>query len=166
MAGELAAVGALGFELGFGSLGAGSLGVSEGVLCFELGGVALAEGVAFAGGVVADALCFLAGVGFGLAGAGGLGVRGGAGVAGCGERVVALTLEAGGVVAGCGGLPAGVLLGCGDLRRGVAAELVQFACESAGGFPACRAVLPVTEDADVGGVAGADVGARERPRGR
>ena len=134
VAGELSAVGALGFELGFGALGAGALGVGEGALCLELGGVAVAEGVAFAGGVVADALCFLAGVGFGLAGAGGLGVRGGAGVAGCGERVVALALEAGGVVAGGGDLLARCFLACRDLRGGVAAELVHFGGEPAGGF--------------------------------
>jgi hypothetical protein len=43
VAGELAPVGALGFELGFGSFGAGSFGVGEGALGFELGGVAFAE---------------------------------------------------------------------------------------------------------------------------
>jgi len=47
--GELTAVGALGFELGFGSFGSCSFGVGEGVLRFELGVVAFAEGFAFAG---------------------------------------------------------------------------------------------------------------------
>jgi hypothetical protein len=75
--GELAAVGALGFELCFGALGAVTLGFGAGVGCFELGVVAVAEGVALAGCVGADVLGFGAGVGLGLAGAGGLGVGGG-----------------------------------------------------------------------------------------
>ena len=134
MAGELAAVGAFGFELGFGSLGAGSFGVGEGALGFELGVVAFAEGVAFAGGVLAGALGLGAGVGFGLAGAAGLGAGCGAGVACGGERVVALALEPGGVAECGGGLLAGAVLGGGDFLRGAAAELVQFGGEGAGCF--------------------------------
>ena len=49
--GEDAAVGALGLELFFGSLGAGSFGLGERVCCGELGLVVLAEGVTFAGSV-------------------------------------------------------------------------------------------------------------------
>jgi hypothetical protein len=55
-------------------------GVGEGALCFDLGVAAVAEGFAFAGGVVPGSLGFCAGVGFGLACAAGLGV-------GCGVRV-------------------------------------------------------------------------------
>ena len=140
VAGELPAVVAFGFELGFGSFSAGSFGAGEGALGFELGGVAFAEGVAFAGGVLAGALGLGAGVGFGLAGAADLGAGGGAGVACGGECVVALALEPGGVAAGGGGLLAGAVLGGGDFLRGVAAELVQFGGEGAGGFRglACR----------------------------
>ena len=139
--GELAAFGAFGFELGFGSFGSGAFGVGEGSLCFELGVVAFAEGFALAGGVVADAPGFLAGVGLGLAGAGGLGVSGGAGVAGCGERAVALALEAGGVVAGGGGLPACFLFGGGDLGGGIAAELGELCGEAVGGLGCLAGVV-------------------------
>ena len=124
MAGELSAVGAFGFEQGFGSLGAGSLGVGKCALCLELGGVALAECVALAGGIVADAACLVAGVGFGLAGAGGFRVGCRAGVPGGGDRVVALALEARGIGLRGLGLLAGAVLRGGDLLCGVAAELV------------------------------------------
>jgi hypothetical protein len=131
--GELAAFGAFGFELGFSSFGSGAFGVGEGSLCFELCVVAFAEGFALAGGVVADSPGFLAGVGLGLAGAGGLGVSGGAGVTGCCERVVALALEAGGVAAG-GGLPAGFLFGGRDLGGGIAVEPGELCGEAVGGL--------------------------------
>src|SRR6266496_2572019 len=72
VAGELAAVGALGFELGFGAFGAAAFGVGEGLLGLDLGGVAGGQGVALAGGVVAQTAGLGAGVGFGLPGAGGL----------------------------------------------------------------------------------------------
>ena len=51
MAGEGAAVGALGLELGFGPLGAGPFGLGERVCRGELGLAALGEGVTFAGSV-------------------------------------------------------------------------------------------------------------------
>ncbi len=73
MAGEGAAVGALGLELGFGTLGAGPFGLGERVCRGELGLVVLAEGVTFAGSVGAELGCLVAGVGLGLAGAAGLG---------------------------------------------------------------------------------------------
>jgi hypothetical protein len=134
VAGELAAVGALGFELGFGSFGSCSFGAGEGALCLELGVVAVAEGFALAGGVVAGAAGLVAGVGLGLAGAGGFRFSGGAGVAGGGECVVAVALEARRVVAGGGDLLACCFRGCADLLGGVAAELVQPGGQSAGGF--------------------------------
>ena len=51
MAGEGAAVGALGLELGFGPFGAGPFGLGERVCRGELGLAALGEGITFAGGV-------------------------------------------------------------------------------------------------------------------
>ena len=69
MAGEGAAVGSLGLELGFGTLGAGPFGLSERVCRGELSLAALAEGVTFAGGVGAELGCLVTGVGRGLAGA-------------------------------------------------------------------------------------------------
>jgi hypothetical protein len=152
--GELAAVGALGFELGFGSFGSCSFGTGEGVLCFELGVVAFAEGFALAGGVVADSPGFLAGVGLGLAGAGGFRFGGGAGVAGGGERVVALALEACRVVAGGGDLLACCFRACRDLLGGVAAELVPLGGESAGGFLLALGVIAGRGGIVAGGLEG------------
>ncbi len=88
MAGEGAAVGTLGFELGFGALGAFAFGLGEGVCRGELCLVMLAEGVAFTGGVGAGLGCLVAGVCFGLAGAADLGIGGVPGLGGGGERVV------------------------------------------------------------------------------
>ncbi len=90
MAGEGAAVGALGLELGFGTLGAGPFGLGERVCRGELGLAALGEGVTFAGGVGAELGCLVAGVGLGLAGAAGLGAGGVPGLGSGGDRVVAL----------------------------------------------------------------------------
>ena len=132
--GELAAVGAFGFELGFGAFGAGAFGVGEGALCFDLGVAAVTEGFAFAGGVVPGSLGFRAGVGFGLACVAGLGVGCGARVAGSGEGLVAFALEAGCVVAVRLYLLACAVLGVGDLPGGVAAELAELGGQGAGGF--------------------------------
>ena len=104
VAGELSVVGSFGLELGFGAFSAGAFGAGECALGVELGGVAVAEGVAFAGGVVAGALGFVAGVGLGLAGPADLGVGGGAGVAGGGGCFVAFTLAACGFGSGGGDL--------------------------------------------------------------
>ena len=103
VAGEGAPVGAFGFELGFGAFGAGAFGTGERLGCGELGCVMFAEGVAFAGGVIADVPGFGAGVGFGLAGAADLGVGGVPGLACGGERVVAFACVTVGVRAGRGG---------------------------------------------------------------
>ena len=105
MAGELSAVGALGFELGFGSLGSCSFGVGEGALRFALGGVAFAERVAFAGGVVAGRGGLPASV---LLGCGDLG-RGVAAelVQLAGQRPACGFLRVPGGVAGGGGVVAG-----------------------------------------------------------
>jgi len=104
VAGEGATVGAFGFELGFGAFGAGAFGVGERLGRGELGLVVLVEGVAFAGGVGADPVCFGAGVGFGLAGAADLGVSGVPGVASGGEGVAAFACVPAGVGAGPGDL--------------------------------------------------------------
>jgi hypothetical protein len=69
VAGEGAAVGALGLELCFGALGAGPFGLGERACRGELGLVVLAEGVTFAGGVSPGLDCLVAGVCLGLAGA-------------------------------------------------------------------------------------------------
>jgi hypothetical protein len=73
-AGEVAPVGPFGFQRLFGPLGAGALGGGQRGDGLQLCLVLLAEGAAFAGGVGADPVCFGAGVGFGLPGAGDLGV--------------------------------------------------------------------------------------------
>ena len=133
MAGEGAAVGAFGLELGFGALGAGSFGLGERVCRGELGLVVLAEGVAFAGGVGAELGCLVAGVGLGLAGAADLGAGSVPGLRGGGERVVALAGAAAGVGAGGGCFLVSAGLDGGDLRGGVAAQLGE-----PGGCGACR----------------------------
>ena len=135
VAGEGAAVGALGLELGFGTLGAGPFGLGERVCRGELGLVVLAEGVAFAGSVGAELGCLVAGVGLGLAGAADLGVGGVPGLRSGGDRVVALA----GAVAGgnaCGGcFLVGAGLDGGDLRAGVAAQLGELGGCGARGRP-------------------------------
>jgi hypothetical protein len=133
VAGEGAAVGALGLELGFGALGAVPFGLGERVCRGELGLVVLAEGVTFAGGVSAGLGCLVAGVCLGLAGAADLGVGSVPGLRGGGDRVVAFAGAAAGVGA-CGGC---LLLGAGrdggDLRAGVGAQLVELGGRGAGG---------------------------------
>jgi hypothetical protein len=123
VAGEGAAVGALGLELGFGSLGAGSFGLGERVCRGELGLVVLAEGVTFAGSVSTGLGCLTAGVFLGLAGAADLGVGSVPGLRSGGDRVVALAgaVAGGGACGGCLLVSAG--LDGGDLRAGVAAQL-------------------------------------------
>src|SRR5437899_1288611 len=64
--GEGAAVGALGLELGFGTLGAGPFGLGGRARRGELRLAALGEGVTFAGGVGAELGCLVTGVGLGL----------------------------------------------------------------------------------------------------
>ena len=123
VAGEGAAVGALGLELFFGSLGAGPFGLGERVCRGELGLVVLAEGVTFAGSVGAELGCQVAGVGLGLAGAADLGAGGVPGLAGGGDRVVAFAGAAVSVGAGGGGLLVSAGRDGGDLRGGVAAQL-------------------------------------------
>ena len=117
----MAPVGAFGVEQLLGAFGAGAFGGGERGDGVELGVVLLAEGVSFAGGVGADAVCLGAGVGLGLAGADGLGV----GAAGGPGRVVAFA-----GIPGCFGLGGGDLPGClglggGELRGGVAAGLLE-----------------------------------------
>ncbi len=133
MAGEGAAVGALGLELGFGALGAGPFGLGERVCRGELGLAALGEGVTFAGGVGAELGCLVAGVGLGLAGAADLGVGSVPGLRGGGDRVVALAgaVAGGGACGGCFLVSAG--LDGGDLRAGVAAQLGELGGGGAGG---------------------------------
>jgi hypothetical protein len=53
-----------------------------------------------------------------------------------------------------------------DQLRGVLAILEAERSRERGGWSVRRRVLPVAEDADVGGVVGADVGVREKPRSR
>jgi hypothetical protein len=89
-----------------GAFGAGPLSVGQRGDGVELGLVLFAEGVAFAGGVGADLVCFGAGVRFGLAGADGLGF----GAASCSGCVVAV---AGAAV--CLGAGRGDLSGCAGL---------------------------------------------------
>ena len=84
MGGELAAVGTLSLKLGFGSLGAGSFGVGQGALGLDLSVAAVAKSVTLAGGVVADALSFGAGVGLGLPCPAYLSFSSGPGVTNCG----------------------------------------------------------------------------------
>ncbi len=135
MAGEGAAVGALGLELRFGALGAGPFGLGERVRRGELGLAALTEGVTFAGGVSAGLDCLGAGVSLGLAGAADLSAGSVPGLRGGGDRVVALAGAAAGVGA-CGGcLLIGAGLDGGDLRAGVAAQLVELGCCGVGGLP-------------------------------
>src|SRR5690349_17595471 len=110
--GEVAVFGAFGVELVFGAFGAGALGGGEGAGGGELCLVVLAEGLAFAGGVGADAGGFGAGVGFGLTGAAGLGVGAVGCVPGGLQRGVTLAGVPGGVLAGGGDLLAGLGLGC------------------------------------------------------
>jgi hypothetical protein len=86
----VAAVGAFGFQELLGALGAGALGGGQRGDGLELGVVLLAEGVAFAGGVLAGAAGLGAGVSLGLAGAAGLC----AGVAGCFSGVAAFAAGA------------------------------------------------------------------------
>ena len=119
----MAAVGAFGVELGFGAFGACAFGVGEGASGVDLGLVVSLEGVAFAGGVVADTAGFGAGVGFGLAGAADLGFGAAGGLAGGGERVVAFAGVRAASCAGGGDLLGGAGLDGGDLRGGVAAQL-------------------------------------------
>jgi hypothetical protein len=103
VAGEGAAVGALGLELGFGTLGAGPFGLGECVCRGELGLVVLAEGVTFAGSVGTELGGLVAGVGLGLAGAADLGAGSVPGLRSGGDRVVAFAGAAAGVGAGGGG---------------------------------------------------------------
>jgi len=133
VAGEGAAVGALGLEPGFGTLGAGPFGLGERVCRGELGLVVLAEGVTFAGGVSTGLGCLAAGVGLGLAGAADLGVSSVPGLCGGGDRLVALAGAAvgGGASGGCLLISAG--LDGGDLRAGVAAQLGELGCSGARG---------------------------------
>jgi hypothetical protein len=133
VAGEGAAVGALGLELGFGAFGAGPFGLGERVCRGELGLVVLAEGVTFAGGVSAGLGCLAAGVFLGLAGAADLGAGGVPGLCGGGDRVVAFAGAAAGVGAGGGDLFLGAGRDGGDLRAGVAAQLGELGGCGAGG---------------------------------
>ena len=137
MAGEGAAVGALGLELFFGSLGAGPFGLGERVCRGELGLVVLAEGVTFAGSVGAELGCLVAGVGLGLAGAA-ISVPAACRACGGGDRVVAFAGAAVSGGAGGGGLLVSAGRDGGDLRGGVAAQLGE-----GGGRVACgvRGVL-------------------------
>ena len=116
--------------------------------------MAVAEGFALAGGVVAGTAGLVTGVGLGLAGAGGFRFGGGAGVAGVGECVVALALEARRVVAGGGDLLACCFRGCVDLLGGVAAELVQLDGESSGGFLLALGVIAGRGGIVAGGLEG------------
>jgi hypothetical protein len=137
VAGEGAAVGALGLELFFGSLGAGPFGLGECVCRGELGLAALAEGITFAGSVGAELGCQVAGVCLGLAGAADLGVGGVPGLAGGGDRVVAFAGAAVSVGAGGSGLLVSPGRDGGDLRGGVAAQL-----GAGGGRVACGVPNP------------------------
>ena len=121
MGGELATVGALGFQLLLGAFGAFAFGGGERGDGRQLGVVLVLEGVAFTGGVGADVLGLGAGVGFGLAGAGGLG----AGAAGGAGRVVAFAAGLCGLGTGRGGLGGGDGLGVDDLRGGIGAGLLE-----------------------------------------
>jgi hypothetical protein len=133
VAGEGAAVGALGLELGFGTLGAGSFGLGERVCRGELGLVVLAEGVTFAGSVGAELGCQVAGVGLGLAGTADLGAGSVPGLYGGADRVVAFAGAAIGVSAGGGGLLVSAGRDGGDLRGGVTAELGELGGRGPGG---------------------------------
>ena len=75
-------------ELLLGVLGAGVPGIGEGLDRVDLGGACGGLGVAFAGGVGADAVVFGAGVGFGLPGPADLRAGVVAGLGGVGERGV------------------------------------------------------------------------------
>ena len=89
MAGEGAAVGAFGFELGFSASGAFAFGLGECAGRGELCLAAVAEAVTFTGGVGAGLGRLVAGVGFGLAGSADLSIGTVPGLGGSGERVVA-----------------------------------------------------------------------------
>jgi hypothetical protein len=133
VAGEGAAVGAFGFELGFGAFGAGAFGVGEVALGADLLLAVLAEGIAFAGGISADPVGFGAGVGFGLAGPGGLGAGVCAGLARGTERVVSFGFGAFLCLAGGGDLLISAGLdGCCP-RGGLALVLLGRAGCGAGG---------------------------------
>ncbi|GEM_PF-6513867 len=115
-------------ELVFGMLGAGAPGVSESLDGGQLRRAGGGVGVAFAGGVGADAVVFGARVGFGLAGPADLGVGVVPGLGSVGQRGVAAGFRGAGSGAGGGdggvGLPAdlGDLIVClvaGGLRAGV-----------------------------------------------
>jgi len=115
-------------ELVFGMLGAGAPGVSEGLDGGQLRRAGGGVGVAFAGGVGADAVVFGARVGFGLPGPADLGVGVVPGLGSVGQRGVAAGFRGAGSGAGGGdggvGLPAdlGDLIVClvaGGLRAGV-----------------------------------------------
>ena len=115
----MAAIGAFGLEQLLGAFSAGAFGGGERGDGVELGLVLLAEGVAFAGGVGADAVCLGAGVGLALAGAEDLGV-GAAGGLGC---VVAFAGAACRFGLGRADLPGCLGSRGGDLGGGVAAGL-------------------------------------------
>jgi hypothetical protein len=133
VAGEGATVGTLGFELSFSAFGAGAFGGGERAFGLELGLAVLAEGIAFAAGIVADAPGLGARVGFGLAGAGDLGAGVGAGLMRGAQRVVAFAFGAGLRLArGCDLLIGVGLDGCG-LRGSVTAELGELGGRVAGG---------------------------------
>ena len=103
----------------------------------------VAEGVAFAGGVGAGPVCFGAGVGFCLAGAGDLGV----GTAGGLGSVVTFAQAAGGVGLRCGDLAGCLGVGGGDLGGGVAAGLLERG----------RGSLGLLAGGGLAGLGGADV---------
>jgi hypothetical protein len=105
--------------------------------------VLVAEGVAFAGGVGADPVCFGAGVGFGLPGAGDLGVGAPGGLG----SVVTFAQAAGGVGLRCGDLAGCLGVGGGDLGGGVAAGLLERG----------RGSLGLLAGGGGGGLGGADV---------
>ena len=117
----MAPVGAFGLQLGFGAFGAGAFGGGERGDGLQLGLVLLVEGVAFAGGVGVDAVCLGAGVGFGLAGAGGLRISPAGGL----DRVVAVAGAPGGFGPGGADLPGCLGLGGSDLGGCVAAGLLE-----------------------------------------
>ena len=132
MAGEGAAAGAFGFELGFSASGAFAFGLGECAGRGELCLAAVAEAVTFTGGVGAGLGRLVAGVGFGLAGSADLSIGTVPGLGGSGERVVAFAGAAVSAGAGSGGLLTGAIGDGGDLRGGVAAQLGELARRGAG----------------------------------
>ena len=139
----MAPAGAFGFQQLLGALGAGALGGSQRGDGLQLCLVLVAEGVAFAGGVGAAPVCFGAGVGFGLPGAGDLGV-GAPGGLGSGAT---FAQAAGGVGLRRGDLARCLGAGGGDLGGGVAAGLLERG----------RGSLGLLAGGGLAGLGGADV---------